>query len=288
MFPETGLNDNLNGYERRVNFTVKDIDEKEVEVVQSLAKWKRMALAKYEVAPGHGIYTDMNAIRRDEELDNIHSIYVDQWDWEKVIRADQRTEEYLEETVTTIYNAMKNLGDYVNRLYRDIQTELPNEITFITTQELEDRYPDNTPKERERFAAKEYGAVFIKKIGGVLASGHKHDGRAPDYDDWELNGDIIVWNDVLDDALELSSMGIRVDKEAMEYQCKIDGKEDRLKQSFHQSVLNGNVPLSIGGGIGQSRICMFFLQKAHIGEVQASVWPEDMIEACANDNVFLL
>ena len=288
MFPETGLNDKLNGYERRVNFTVKDIDEKEVEVVQSLAKWKRMALAKYEVAPGHGIYTDMNAIRRDEELDNIHSIYVDQWDWEKVIRADQRTEEYLEETVTTIYNAMKNLGDYVNRLYRDIQTELPNEITFITTQELEDRYPDNTPKERERFAAKEYGAVFIKKIGGVLASGQKHDGRAPDYDDWELNGDIIVWNDVLDDALELSSMGIRVDKEAMVYQCKIDGKEDRLKQSFHQSVLSGDVPLSIGGGIGQSRICMFFLQKAHIGEVQASVWPEDMIEACANDNVFLL
>ena len=267
---------------------MKDIDEKEVEVVQSLAKWKRMALAKYEVAPGHGIYTDMNAIRRDEELDNIHSIYVDQWDWEKVIRADQRTEEYLEETVTTIYNAMKNLGDYVNRLYRDIQTELPNEITFITTQELEDRYPDNTPKERERFAAKEYGAVFIKKIGGVLASGQKHDGRAPDYDDWELNGDIIVWNDVLDDALELSSMGIRVDKEAMVYQCKIDGKEDRLKQSFHQSVLSGDVPLSIGGGIGQSRICMFFLQKAHIGEVQASVWPEDMIEACANDNVFLL
>lgn len=288
VFPETGLNDNLNGYERRVNFTIKDIDEKQVEVVQSLAKWKRMALAKYEVEPGHGIYTDMNAIRRDEELDNIHSIYVDQWDWEKVITKDQRTDEFLEETVIKIYNAMKNLSDYVNRLYRDIQIELPNEITFITTQELEDKYPKNTPKEREKLAAKEFGAVFIKKIGGVLASGKKHDGRAPDYDDWELNGDIIVWNDVLDDALELSSMGIRVDKEAMERQCKIDGKEDRLSQSFHQSVLNNEVPLSIGGGIGQSRICMFFLQKAHIGEVQASVWPDDMIEACAEDNIFLL
>ena len=230
----------------------------------------------------------MNAIRRDEELDNIHSIYVDQWDWEKVITKDQRTDEFLEETVIKIYNAMKNLGDYVNRLYRDIQIELPNEITFITTQELEDKYPKNTPKEREKLAAKEFGAVFIKKIGGVLASGKKHDGRAPDYDDWELNGDIIVWNDVLDDALELSSMGIRVDKEAMERQCKIDGKEDRLSQSFHQSVLNNEVPLSIGGGIGQSRICMFFLQKAHIGEVQASVWPDDMIEACAEDNIFLL
>ena len=213
---------------------------------------------------------------------------MDQWDWEKVIRSDQRTDQYLEETVVTIYNAMKNLGDYVNRLYRDIQIELPNEITFITTQELEDRYPDNTPKQREAMAAKEYGAVFIKKIGGVLASGDKHDGRAPDYDDWELNGDIIVWNDVLDDALELSSMGIRVDKETMERQCKIDGKEERLSQSFHQSVLNGEVPLSIGGGIGQSRICMFFLQKAHIGEVQASVWPDDMIQACAKDNIFLL
>ena len=286
--PETGLNDNLNGVERRVSFTILDMDEKNVEIVQSLAKWKRMALGKYGIKPGHGIYTDMNAIRRDEELDNIHSLYVDQWDWEKVVTKDQRTDEFLEETVIIIYNAMKNLGDYVNRLYRDIQIELPNEITFVTTQELEDKYPKNTPKEREKLAAKEFGAVFIKKIGGVLASGKKHDGRAPDYDDWELNGDIIVWNDVLDDALELSSMGIRVDKEAMERQCKIDGKEDRLSQSFHQSVLNNDVPLSIGGGIGQSRICMFFLQKAHIGEVQASVWPDDMIEACAEDNIFLL
>lgn len=288
VFPETGLNDNLNGYERRVDFTIKDLDERQVEVVQSLAKWKRMALGKYGVEPGHGIYTDMNAIRRDEELDNLHSIYVDQWDWEKVITADQRTDEYLEETVTTIYNAMKNLGDYVNRLYRDIRTELPNEITFLTSQELEDRWPDATPKEREAYAAKEYGAVFIKQIGGVLASGEKHDGRSPDYDDWSLNGDIIVWNPVLEIPFELSSMGIRVDAEAMKRQLQIDGKEDRLSCDFHQAVMNGELPLSIGGGIGQSRICMFFLQKAHIGEVQVSVWPQEMIEKCREDGIFLL
>lgn len=288
VFPETGLNDNLNGYERRVHFTIKDLDDRHVEVVQSLAKWKRMALGKYRIEPGHGIYTDMNAIRRDEELDNIHSIYVDQWDWEKVITAEQRTEEYLKETVTIIYNAMKNLGDYVNRLYRNIQTELPNEITFLTSQELEDRWPECTGKERERLAAKEYGAIFISEIGGVLASGEKHDGRAPDYDDWSLNGDIIVWNDVLGDAFELSSMGIRVDAEAMARQLKLDGKEDRLEHAFHRSVMEGTVPLSIGGGIGQSRICMFFLQKAHIGEVQVSVWPEKMIAECAQNNIFLL
>lgn len=288
VFPETGLNDNLNGYERRVDFTIKDLDERHVEVVQSLAKWKRMALGKYGVEPGRGIYTDMNAIRRDEELDNLHSIYVDQWDWEKVITADQRTDEYLEETVVTIYNAMKNLGDYVNRLYRDIRTELPNEITFLTSQELEDRWPDATPKEREAYAAKEYGAVFIKQIGGVLASGEKHDGRAPDYDDWSLNGDIIVWNPVLEIPFELSSMGIRVDAEAMKRQLQIDGKEDRLSCDFHQAVINGELPLSIGGGIGQSRICMFFLQKAHIGEVQVSVWPQEMIEKCREDGIFLL
>ena len=288
VFPETGLNDNLNGYERRVDFTIKDLDERQVEVVQSLAKWKRMALGKYGVEPGRGIYTDMNAIRRDEELDNLHSIYVDQWDWEKVITADQRTDEYLEETVVTIYNAMKNLGDYVNRLYRDIRTELPNEITFLTSQELEDRWPDATPKEREAYAAKEYGAVFIKQIGGVLASGEKHDGRAPDYDDWSLNGDIIVWNPVLEIPFELSSMGVRVDAEAMKRQLQIDGKEDRLSCDFHQAVINGELPLSIGGGIGQSRICMFFLQKAHIGEVQVSVWPEEMIEKCREDGIFLL
>lgn len=288
VFPESGLNDTLNGYERRVEFTIKDMDEAKVEVVQSLAKWKRMALGKYGVEPGKGLYTDMNAIRRDEEMDNLHSVYVDQWDWEKVITKEQRTEEYLEETVRTIYNAIKNLSDYVNRLYRDIQNEIPNEITFITSQELENAYPDKTPKERENIVAEKYGAVFIEKIGGVLASGEKHDGRAPDYDDWELNGDIILWNDVLQEAFEISSMGIRVDAEAMKRQLEIDGKLDRLKMPFHKGVVDGTIPLSIGGGIGQSRLCMFFLRKAHIGEVQVSVWPEDMIEECAEHDIFLL
>lgn len=286
--PESGLNDNLNGVERRVNFTLLDMNEKEVEVVQSLAKWKRMALGKYEIEPGHGIYTDMNAIRRDEELDNLHSIYVDQWDWEKVITKEQRTQEYLHETVTTIYNAVKNLGDYVNRLYRVIQTELPNEIFFITSQELEDMYPDKTPKEREDAICKEHGAVFIEKIGGALKSGEKHDGRSPDYDDWELNGDIILWNDVLDRAFEISSMGIRVDEDAMVKQLKIAGAEDRMEREFHQAVINKKLPYSIGGGIGQSRLCMYFLRKAHIGEVQVSVWPKDMIDECKKNNIFLL
>lgn len=288
VFPESGLNDTLNGYERRVEFTIKDMDEAKVEVVQSLAKWKRMALGKYGVEPGKGLYTDMNAIRRDEEMDNLHSVYVDQWDWEKVITKEERTEEYLEETVRTIYNAIKNLSDYVNRLYRDIQNEIPNEITFITSQELENAYPDKTPKERENIVAEKYGAVFIEKIGGVLASGEKHDGRAPDYDDWELNGDIILWNDVLQEAFEISSMGIRVDAEAMKRQLEIDGKLDRLEMPFHKGVVDGTIPLSIGGGIGQSRLCMFFLRKAHIGEVQVSVWPEDMIEECAEHDIFLL
>ena len=286
--PETGLNDNLNGVERRVSFTILDMDEKQVEIVQSLAKWKRMALGKYGIKPGHGIYTDMNAIRRDEELDNIHSLYVDQWDWEKVITKEQRTTEYLHETVTTIYNAVKNLGDYVNRLYRDIQTELPNEIYFITSQELEDLYPDKTPKERENLITKAHGAVFIEKIGGTLKSGEKHDGRSPDYDDWELNGDILLWNDVLDIAFEITSMGIRVDSDAMERQLKLAGAEDRKSLSFQSAVLNGELPLSIGGGIGQSRLCMFFLRKAHIGEVQASVWPNEMDEECRKANIFLL
>ena len=286
--PETGLNDNLNGVERRVSFTILDMDEKTVEIVQSLAKWKRMALGKYGIKPGHGIYTDMNAIRRDEELDNIHSLYVDQWDWEKVITKEQRTTEYLHETVTTIYNAVKNLGDYVNRLYRDIQTELPNEIYFITSQELENLYPDKTPKERENLITKAHGAVFIEKIGGTLKSGEKHDGRSPDYDDWELNGDILLWNDVLDIAFEITSMGIRVDSDAMERQLKLAGAEDRKNLSFQSAVLNGELPLSIGGGIGQSRLCMFFLRKAHIGEVQVSVWPKEMDEECRKANIFLL
>ena len=286
--PESGLNDNLNGFERRVDFTLKGMDEQPVEIVQSLAKWKRMALGKYGIQPGHGIYTDMNAIRRDEDLDNLHSVYVDQWDWEKVITKEQRTEEYLREVVTTIYNAMKNLGDYVNRLYRGIQTELPNEIFFVTTQELEDMYPDNTPEEREDLITKEHGAVFIMKIGDVLASGEKHGGRAPDYDDWELNGDIILWDEVLDRAVELSSMGIRVDAEAMDRQLTKAGCNHRRDLDFHKAILEDRLPYTIGGGIGQSRLCMFFLRKAHIGEVQVSVWPDEIYEKAEANGFSLL
>ncbi len=286
--PETGLNDNLNGVERTVSFTVKDMDEKTVEIVQSLAKWKRMALGKYQIEPGHGIYTDMNAIRRDEELDNLHSVYVDQWDWEKVITKEQRTEDYLKETVNTLYLALKNLGDYVNRLYKDLRTQLPNEIFFITTQELEDRYPDLTPKEREDAITREEKAVFIMKIGGRLKSGKRHDGRAPDYDDWELNGDIILWNEILEQSFEISSMGIRVDEKAMERQLKEANAEDRKTLEFHRKILKNQLPYTIGGGIGQSRLCMFFLRKAHIGEVQAAIWPEEMIKTCSDNHIFLL
>ncbi|MBQ3292414.1 MAG: aspartate--ammonia ligase [Mogibacterium sp.] len=288
VFPESGLNDNLNGYERRVDFTIKDLDERHVEVVQSLAKWKRMALGRYNVAPGRGLYTDMNAIRRDEELDNIHSIYVDQWDWEKVITADQRNNEYLEQTVRIIYRCLKDLGDYVNDQYPDMKIDLPDKIKFIDSQDLENWYPDCTSKQRERYAAEEFGAIFIKRIGGKLRSGKPHDGRAPDYDDWELNGDIILWNPVLEDAFEISSMGIRVDSESMLRQLELDGKEERKQLPFHQGVINNTLPLTVGGGIGQSRLCMFFLKKAHIGEVQVSVWPEEMYEECAQHNIFLL
>ncbi|MBE6028105.1 MAG: aspartate--ammonia ligase [Clostridiales bacterium] len=288
VFPETGLNDNLNGYERRVEFTIKDLDERSVEVVQSLAKWKRMALGRYDVQPGKGLYTDMNAIRRDEELDNIHSIYVDQWDWEKVITADQRNDEYLEQTVRIIYRCLKDLADYVNDQYPALRIDLPEKIKFIDSQELEDWYGDKTSKEREHLAAEEYGAIFVKRIGGKLKSGKPHDGRAPDYDDWELNGDIILWNPVLNDAFEISSMGIRVDAESMVRQLELDGKEDRKELKFHQDIINNRLPLTIGGGIGQSRLCMYFLKKAHIGEVQVSVWPEEMYEVCAENNIFLL
>ena len=286
--PESGLNDNLNGVERTVAFTLKDMDEKKVEIVQSLAKWKRMALGKYQIEPGKGIYTDMNAIRRDEELDNLHSIYVDQWDWEKSISKSDRNEEYLKETVITIYNAVKNLGDYVNRIYRGLQTELPNEIFFITTQELEDLFPELTPKQREDVIAEEKRAVFIMKIGDHLKSGIKHDGRAPDYDDWELNGDIVLWNDVLGIAYEISSMGIRVDEDTMVKQLELANAADRMELPFHKAIINKELPYSIGGGIGQSRLCMFFLRKAHIGEVQVSVWPEEMIDKCKKNNIFLL
>ena len=286
--PETGLNDNLNGVERTVSFTVKDIDEKPVEIVQSLAKWKRMALGKYGFKPGTGLYTDMNAIRRDEELDNLHSIYVDQWDWEKVIRREDRTEEYLHQVVRSIYRALKSLNDFVNRQYNELKTDLPDEIFFITSQELEDRYPDLDEKARENEICREKRAVFVGKIGGALKSGEVHDGRAPDYDDWELNGDILLWNDILESAFEISSMGIRVDEDAMKRQLKIAGAEDRMEMDFHKKILNRELPYSIGGGIGQSRLCMYFLRKAHIGEVQAAIWPEDMIETCREHEIILL
>ncbi len=286
--PAKGLNDNLSGVERTVSFTIKDMDEMVAEVPQSLAKWKRQALAIYEIEPGHGIYTDMNALRRDEMLDNLHSIYVDQWDWEKVIRKEDRTEAYLRETVITIYNAIKNLGDYVNRLYRNIKTELPNEIFFVTAQELEDMYPDLTPDEREDVICREKRAIFLMKIGGRLKSGKPHDGRAPDYDDWELNGDIILWNDILECAFELSSMGIRVDSETMLKQLREAGAMERTEMEFHQGIINETLPLSIGGGIGQSRLCMYFLRKAHIGEVQSSIWPDEMVKICRQNGIHIL
>jgi len=286
--PEKGLNDNLNGVERTVCFTIKDMGEKKAEVPNSLAKWKRMALGRYGIQPGKGIYTDMNALRRDEDMDNLHSVYVDQWDWEKVIRKEDRTEAYLKETVTTIYHAIKNLGDYVNRLYKDIKTELPNEIYFITSQELLDRYPKLSPKERENAIAGEKRAVFIMKIGGQLSNGEKHDGRAPDYDDWELNGDIILWNEILGCAFEISSMGIRVDEESLKKQLALAGAEDRTELEFHQGILKGELPYTIGGGIGQSRLCMYFLRKAHIGEVQSAMWPEEMVRLCKENNIELL
>ena len=240
VLPESGLNDNLSGVERTVSFSLKDMGERDVEIVQSLAKWKRMALGKYGIPVGHGIYTDMNAIRRDEYLDNLHSIYVDQWDWEKVMLKEERNEQYLKETVVTIYNALKNLGDYVNRLYRNVRTEIPNEITFITTQDLEDMYPSLSPREREDRICKKYKAVFLQNIGYPLRSGIPHDGRAPDYDDWTLNGDILLWNDILEMAFEISSMGIRVDEDVMRIQLKASGNEDRADLDFHKAILERN------------------------------------------------
>ena len=286
--PDSGLNDNLNGVERPVSFDILEQNGRVAEIVHSLAKWKRHALGRYGFAHGEGLYTDMNAIRRDEETDNVHSLFVDQWDWERIIDKEERNVDTLKAIVNKVYQALMETEDYMAMQYDYIKKSLPEQITFVTTQELEDRYPDKTPKEREYEAVKEYGAVFLMQIGDKLASGEPHDGRAPDYDDWSLNGDIIVYYPVLDMAFEISSMGIRVDAEAMKRQLKIDGKEDRLEQTFHQGVITGKYPLSIGGGIGQSRLCMFFLQKAHIGEVQASVWPEDMIEECAAHNIFLL
>ncbi len=288
VLPETGMNDDLNGIERPVIFDVKGIGGKEVEIVHSLAKWKRMALYRYDFQQGEGLYTDMNAIRRDEDLDNIHSIYVDQWDWEKVIAKKDRTESFLKNVVRDLYKIFKNTEEYVSHLYCGYDTSLPEEITFITTQELEDLYPEMSPKEREDKIAKEKGAVFMMQIGGKLRSGTRHDGRAPDYDDWMLNGDIIFWNPVLEMAFELSSMGIRVDEKALERQLNIAGCEERKAFEFHRLVLEGKLPYTIGGGIGQSRMCMFFLRKAHIGEVQAAIWPQEMIDICQKAGIFLL
>lgn len=286
--PESGLNDNLNGVERPVTFGIKEQDDAEVEIVHSLAKWKRLALREYGFEVGEGLYTDMTAIRRDEETDNIHSIYVDQWDWERIIDKSERNEGTLKETVFRIFMAIKQTEYFICGKYHFMDPFLPNEITFITTQELEDMYPDKTPKERENLITKEKGAVFLSKIGGALNSGERHDGRAPDYDDWDLNGDILVYYPVLDMALELSSMGIRVDEEALDRQLKISGCEDRASMPFQKDVLEANLPYTIGGGIGQSRICMFFLQRAHIGEVQSSIWPKEVHEIAKASGVNIL
>jgi aspartate--ammonia ligase len=286
--PATGLNDNLNGYERPVSFGIKEQDEKEAEVVHSLAKWKRYALQKYGFSVGEGIYTDMNAIRRDESTDNIHSIFVDQWDWEKVIRREDRNLEYLKDTVRTVYKCLRKTELYMSIQYDYVDLILPKEIFFVTTQELEDMFPDNTPKEREYFIAKAKGAVCLMQIGGALGSGEPHDGRAPDYDDWNLNADIIVYYPVLDIALELSSMGIRVDREALLRQLDAAGCPERAELPFQKSILDETLPFTIGGGIGQSRICMFFLRKAHIGEVQSSIWPEETVARCKENGIQLL
>lgn len=276
--PDSGLNDNLNGFERPVSFGIKENNDEPVEIVHSLAKWKRFALKKYGFSKGEGLYTDMNAIRRDEETDNTHSIYVDQWDWEKIIDKEDRTEETLKATVIAIYKALKNTEKYMSIQYDYIEEILPKDIFFITTQELLNMYPDKTPKEREYLICKEKGAVFLMQVGGVLSNGEKHDGRAPDYDDWSLNGDILVYYPVLDIALELSSMGIRVDEDALTKQLEIAGCTERSQMPFQKSILEKQLPYTIGGGIGQSRICMFFLRKAHIGEVQSSLWPQKTLQ----------
>ena len=286
--PDSGLNDNLNGVERPVTFDIKEQNGREAEVVQSLAKWKRYALKKYGFSYGEGLYTDMNAIRRDEITDNIHSIFVDQWDWEKIIKKDERTLATLMDTVKIVYKCLRKTEKYMAIQYDYIEEILPHDIFFVTTQELADMFPDNTPKEREYYIAKAKGAVCIMQIGDVLENGERHDGRAPDYDDWSLNADIVVYYPVLDIALELSSMGIRVDKKALLSQLKKADCEERKDLPFQKAIINEELPYTIGGGIGQSRICMFFLRKAHIGEVQSSLWPEDMIAQCEENGVQLL
>ena len=283
----SGINDDLNGVERKVDFTIKEIDE-HAEVVQSLAKWKRMALYRYGYEPGEGIYTDMNAIRRDDDVDNMHSIFVDQWDWEKVIKREDRNIDYLKSTVKSIVKAIVFTNRKVRMRYPQLGVHLNENVFFIDSQELEDMYPQLTPKQREHKVCEKYGTVFVMKIGSALRSGEKHDGRAPDYDDWSLNGDLLFWHDTLKSALEVSSMGIRVDGASLKSQLEICGSEERLKYKYHSMIADGTLPLTIGGGIGQSRICMLMLGKAHIGEVQVSVWPEDMAEKCRENNIILL
>jgi len=285
--PETGLNDNLNGIERPVGFDIKELGC-DVEIVQSLAKWKRLALKDYGFNVHEGIYTDMNAIRRDEIADNLHSIYVDQWDWEMVISESDRNMDFLIKTVKNIYACFYRTQSHVHRFYPFLEKKLPEEIFVISSQELEDMYPDMTPKEREEKICKDKKAVFISGIGSKLKSGIRHDGRAPDYDDWSLNGDILFWFPVLETALEVSSMGIRVNPSSLRIQLADTGDLDRLSLPFHDMVINGILPFSLGGGIGQSRICMFFLDKAHIGEVQSSVWSDDMIKSCRAAGINLL
>ena len=284
-----GINDDLNGVERPVTFPIKDLNDAKAEVVHSLAKWKRLTLAEYNVEPSYGIYTDMNAIRADEELDNLHSLYVDQWDWEAVMTREQRNIEFLKDVVKRIYSAILRTEFLVCERYYQLEPFLPKDIHFIHSEDLLAMYPDKTTKEREDLIAKKYGAVFIIGIGGNLANGLPHDGRAPDYDDWTtesgkgkrgLNGDILIWYPILEQAVELSSMGIRVDEESLIRQLKITGKGERSQLYFHQKLLNGELPLSIGGGIGQSRLCMVLLHKAHVGEIQASIWPEEMRSEC--------
>ena len=292
----TGLNDDLNGTERAVSFPITDMGGAKAEVVHSLAKWKRMKLGAYGIPVGYGLYTDMNAIRADEELSNIHSLYVDQWDWERTISTEQRTVAFLKAIVEKIYEALKETEKKVYNLHPHIMPTLPEKITFIHSEDLLQEYPALSAKEREREAARKHGAIFIIGIGGILSNGEKHDGRAPDYDDWTtesekgykgLNGDIILWNRTLDNALEISSMGIRVDKTALLKQLDLEDCSERKELTFHKALLEDKIPLSIGGGIGQSRLCMFFLRCAHIGEVQASLWPDEMIKKCRDNNILL-
>ena len=285
----SGINDNLNGYEKPVSFTMKDMPGETIEVVHSLAKWKRMALKKYGFGLHEGLYTNMNAIRKDEDLDNFHSSYVDQWDWEKVISKDERNEKTLKETVELIFKVIKHMEHEVWYKFPNAVYHLPDKIHFITSQELEDKYPElEDAKDRENAICKELGCVFVMQIGDVLKSGKRHDGRAPDYDDWKLNGDILFWYEPLQCALELSSMGIRVDEDSIVEQLKKTGDEDRLKLQYHKMILNKELPYTIGGGIGQSRLCMLLLGKAHVGEVQASIWPDEMLKKCEENDIHIL